>query len=118
MITCETRLTVFSRVFLSSITGVLLAQYYIIARGELIMNDLYTGDESAVYHYYHGWNYRAYVAYIVGIIPNFYGFLNNMWVSFPIHLLGLYVSITLRTQSESSYPSSRTGHFVLSIDLF
>ena len=42
------------------------------------------GVEKRVYHYIGGWNLRAYIAYIIGIIPNFYGFLNNMCVSAPI----------------------------------
>jgi len=27
-----------------------------------------------------GWNWRAYLAYVVGLAPNFYGFLDNMGV--------------------------------------
>ena len=36
-----------------------------------------------MYHYWRGWNWRAYVAYVVGVAPNFYGFLNNMGVHAP-----------------------------------
>jgi NCS1 family nucleobase:cation symporter-1 len=78
------------QIFLSSITGVLLCHYYIISRGYLKIDDLYTSDKYGVYHYFHGWNWRAYVAYIVGIIPNFYGFLNNMGVSAPMGVTKAY----------------------------
>lgn len=71
------------QIFLSAITGVLLCHYYIITRGYLEIDDLYTSKKDGVYYYFHGWNWRAYLAYIVGIIPNFYGFLNNMGVSAP-----------------------------------
>lgn len=71
------------QVFLSSITGVLLCHYYIVTRGYLEVEDLYTARKSGVYHYTGGWNWRAYVAYILGIAPNFYGFLNNMGVAAP-----------------------------------
>ncbi|TVY68695.1 Uridine permease, partial [Lachnellula suecica] len=71
------------QIFLSSITGVLLCHYYIITRGYLEINDLYTSRKDGVYWYFHGWNWRAYLAYIVGVAPNFYGFLNNMGVSAP-----------------------------------
>lgn len=56
------------------------------------MNDLYTKDKHAIYYYFHGWNYRAYIAYIVGIIPNFYGFLNNMGVGIvaPVAVVRMY----------------------------
>ncbi|THW35694.1 putative uridine permease [Aureobasidium pullulans] len=78
------------QIFLSAITGVLLCHYYIISRGYLKIDDLYTSDKNGVYHYFHGWNWRAYVAYVVGIIPNFYGFLNNMGVSAPTGVTKAY----------------------------
>ncbi|THW85153.1 putative uridine permease [Aureobasidium pullulans] len=78
------------QIFLSAITGVLLCHYYIISRGHLKIDDLYTSDKNGVYHYFHGWNWRAYVAYVVGIIPNFYGFLNNMGVSAPTGVTKAY----------------------------
>ncbi|KAH8682952.1 putative uridine permease [Tricladium varicosporioides] len=89
------------QIFLSSITGVLLCHYYIIARGYLEIDDLYTSRKGGVYHYFYGWNWRAYAAYILGIAPNFYGFLNNMGVSAPAGVtksyyfayeIGLFVS--------------------------
>ncbi|RDW89141.1 uracil permease-5 [Coleophoma cylindrospora] len=78
------------QIFLSAITGVLLCHYYIITRGYLEIDDLYTSRKSGVYHYIGGWNWRAYLAYIVGIIPNFYGFLNNMGVSAPLGVTRAY----------------------------
>ncbi|KAH8821463.1 permease for cytosine/purines, uracil, thiamine, allantoin-domain-containing protein [Xylogone sp. PMI_703] len=78
------------QIFLSAITGVLLCHYYIISRGYLEIDDLYTSRKSGVYHYIGGWNWRAYVAYIIGIIPNFYGFLNNMGVSAPLGVTKAY----------------------------
>jgi nucleobase:cation symporter-1, NCS1 family len=71
------------QIFLSSITGVLLCHYYIITRGYLEIDDLYTARKDGVYHYWKGWNWRAYAAYIAGVAPNFYGFLNNMGVHAP-----------------------------------
>ncbi|THV55161.1 hypothetical protein BGAL_0013g00460 [Botrytis galanthina] len=68
------------QIFLSAITGVLLCHYFVIARGFLKIPDLYTSDKKAAYYYKGGWNWRAYAAYVIGIIPNFYGFLNNMGV--------------------------------------
>jgi nucleobase:cation symporter-1, NCS1 family len=69
------------QILLSAITGVLLCNYYLITRGYLHMPDCFTANKSGVYHYTGGWNLRAYIAYVVGIILNFYGFLNNMGVS-------------------------------------
>lgn len=78
------------QIFLSAITGVLLVNYYIIGRGRISIPDCFTSMKSGAYHYSHGWNIRAYVAYIVGIIPNFYGFLNNMGVSAPVGVTRFY----------------------------
>jgi NCS1 family nucleobase:cation symporter-1 len=52
--------------------------------------DLYTGRKNGAYYYFHGWNIRAYVAYIIGIVPNFYGFLHNMGVWAPIDVTRFY----------------------------
>jgi len=55
------------QIFLSAIIGVMLCQYYIISRGHFITPDLYTTKPSGLYWYSNGWNYRAYVAYVLGI---------------------------------------------------
>ena len=51
---------------------------------------MFTSRKSGVYHYTGGWNWRAYLAYVVGIIPNFYGFLNNMGVAAPAGVTKAY----------------------------
>ncbi|KAK9342067.1 permease for cytosine/purines, uracil, thiamine, allantoin-domain-containing protein [Lipomyces starkeyi] len=78
------------QIFLSAITGVLLCNYYLVARGYLEIPDLFTSSKSGAYYFYHGWNFRAYIAYIIGVIPNFYGFLNNMGVGAPISVTRFY----------------------------
>ncbi|TQN71105.1 Uracil permease [Colletotrichum shisoi] len=78
------------QIFLSAITGVLLVNYYIIGRGRIHIPDTFSSAKSGAYYYSHGWNIRAYVAYVVGIIPNFYGFLNNMGVSAPVGVSRFY----------------------------
>ncbi|KAL8332660.1 hypothetical protein RB593_002762 [Gaeumannomyces tritici] len=59
------------QIFLSAITGVLLVHYYVVARGRLDI-PCFTADRDGPYYYRHGWNWRAYAAYIIGIAPNFY----------------------------------------------
>jgi NCS1 family nucleobase:cation symporter-1 len=109
------------QIFLSAITGVLLCHYYIISRGYLEIDDLYTSRRDGAYHYTYGWNWRAYLAYIVGIIPNFYGFLNNMGVKAPLGVtkayyfaypIGLFVSFF--TYWLACYISPPALHFPLS----
>ncbi|KAM0271897.1 hypothetical protein ACHAQH_008921 [Verticillium albo-atrum] len=94
------------QIFLSAITGVLLVNYYLIARGHISMPDCFTSSEDGADHYTHGWNVRAYVAYIIGIIPNLYGFLNNMGVSAPTSVTRFYY-LTLRIGS-SFWASCKT----------
>ena len=68
-------------VFLSSIAGVVACDYYYLRRGRIFLTHLYsmTAPESAlpsVYKYnFIGCNWRAYAAYIGGIMPNIVGFV-------------------------------------------
>lgn len=78
------------QIFLSAITGILLCNYYIITRGYMDIPDLFTSSKTGAYYYSRGWNIRAYVAYVIGVAPNFYGFLNNMGVSAPIGVTRFY----------------------------
>lgn len=63
-------------VFLSGISGVILADYYVVRRGSVELPDLY---RKGLYSYPESkWlesNWRAYLAYLVSVIPNLPGFL-------------------------------------------
>ncbi|RDA84898.1 hypothetical protein CP532_0437 [Ophiocordyceps camponoti-leonardi (nom. inval.)] len=61
-------------VFLSSIAGVIITDYYIVRRGFLVVGNLYHARHSGPYFYTWGVNFRAYVAYIAGILINVVGF--------------------------------------------
>ncbi|CCH46197.1 Uracil permease [Wickerhamomyces ciferrii] len=62
-------------VFLSSIAGVVSADYTIVRRGYLNVFHLYTNGGSYNYSYNKlGINWRAFAAYICGILPNVVGF--------------------------------------------
>jgi NCS1 family nucleobase:cation symporter-1 len=41
---------------------------------------MYTSDPNGRYWYFHGWHWRAYVAYIIGIVLPFPGFLGVLGV--------------------------------------
>jgi cytosine/uracil/thiamine/allantoin permease len=49
--------------------GVLLADYHIVRRQQLKLLDLYTGDVSSIYWYFHGLNWRGPVAFVAGMWP-------------------------------------------------
>jgi NCS1 family nucleobase:cation symporter-1 len=61
-------------VFLSSIAGVIIADYYFVKRGYLQVKDLYSGKKTGPYFFFYGFNWRAYAAYIAGIVINVVGF--------------------------------------------
>ncbi|OBT89585.1 hypothetical protein VE02_01737 [Pseudogymnoascus sp. 03VT05] len=62
-------------VFLSSIAGVMLCDYYIVRKGYLQIKDLYSAKKTAPYYFTYGFNWRAYAAYIAGIMINIVGFV-------------------------------------------
>lgn len=53
----------------------MLCQYFLVSKGYFNIPDLYISSSLGQYYYRKGWNYRAYIAYVIGIAPNFYGFL-------------------------------------------
>lgn len=58
---------------LGPIGGILIADYYFIRRKVLILDDLYAFG--GIYEYSNGFNHKAIIAIILGILPNVPGFL-------------------------------------------
>lgn len=80
------------QIFLSSIIGVVLADYFYVRRGRLVVPDLFSRDHQGLYWYTGGVNWRGYAAYIIGIIPCLPGFLYQVGVkSVPLGAQRLYV---------------------------
>ena len=65
-------------VFLSSIAGVLICDYYVVRRGYYSINDLYSARKDSPYYYHFGVSWRAYTAYVCGILINVVGFANAL----------------------------------------
>ncbi|KIM26777.1 hypothetical protein M408DRAFT_177502 [Serendipita vermifera MAFF 305830] len=61
-------------VFLSSIAGVMITEYWVIRKGHYRVADLYTTKRDGWYNYFFGINLKAYAAYISGIVINVVGF--------------------------------------------
>ncbi|KAJ5584451.1 uncharacterized protein N7459_004251 [Penicillium hispanicum] len=78
------------QIFLSAIAGILICDYYLIRRGYFNIPSLYTANPEGLYRYFHGFNPRAFVAYIVAVAPNFYGFLHQMGVKAPLGIQRFY----------------------------
>ncbi|KAF2011225.1 uracil permease [Aaosphaeria arxii CBS 175.79] len=61
-------------VFLSSIAGVMVCDYYVVRKGYLEAKNLYSGKKTGPYYFFYGFHLRAYAAYIAGILINVVGF--------------------------------------------
>ena len=61
-------------VFLSSIAGVMVCDYYIVRKGYIEVKELYDARKEGPYYYTAGFNWRGYAAYICGIVINVVGF--------------------------------------------
>jgi nucleobase:cation symporter-1, NCS1 family len=71
-------------VFLSSICGVMISHYYVVSQRKVKIDDLYTMSSGGIYHYWHGFNLRAYAAYICGIVINVVGFAGAVGTPVPL----------------------------------
>ena len=77
-------------VFLSSIAGVMISDYYFVRRGYLELQELYDAHRSGPYFFRFGIHWRAYVAYIAGIAINVVGFAGAIGRQVPIGAMYLY----------------------------
>lgn len=66
------------QIFLFSIMAIMMTHYFVIAKGGLDIEALYTSDKKGTYYYTYGVNLRAVAAYFVGVAVNFAGFLQNL----------------------------------------
>ncbi|GFF90199.1 allantoin permease [Aspergillus lentulus] len=62
-------------VFLAPMTGMMAAHYLVVARMKINVDDLFVGDGRGIYWYSAGVNWRAPVAWIVGLVPCLPGFV-------------------------------------------
>ncbi|EJD52443.1 NCS1 nucleoside transporter family [Auricularia subglabra TFB-10046 SS5] len=77
-------------VFLSSIIGCMLAQYYVVSRRLVKVRDLYTVDREGLYYFTGGVNWRAYAAYLCGIAINIVGFVGAIGRTVPLAAQRIY----------------------------
>lgn len=77
-------------VFLSSIAGVMVCDYYWVRKGYLQINDLYSARKSGPYYYTMGINWRGYTAYIIGIAINIVGFIGAIGYEVPVSATYVY----------------------------
>ncbi|CDO94335.1 unnamed protein product [Kluyveromyces dobzhanskii CBS 2104] len=78
-------------VFLSSISGVIAADYYVVRKGYINLHHCYTNKLGSWYMYNkYGTNWRAVVAYVLGMVPNFTGFIGSIGPKVPEGAMRVY----------------------------
>jgi NCS1 family nucleobase:cation symporter-1 len=77
-------------VFLSSIAGVIITDFYVVRKGHLDVKSLYVAQKSSPYYYSHGWGWRAYLSYGCGILVNIFGFMDALGLPH-MPLVAIYV---------------------------
>lgn len=61
------------------LAGVMVCDYYIIKKRKLDVNELY--KDHGIYHYSHGFNWRAFLAFAIGLGPLLPGFAKSIDIS-------------------------------------
>ncbi|OLN87567.1 Thiamine transporter [Colletotrichum chlorophyti] len=56
-------------VFMGPLTGIMMTDYFVIRRQKIEMSQLYTGSKEGAYWYAYGFNWRAFVAWVVCFVP-------------------------------------------------
>ncbi|KAL2267396.1 hypothetical protein VTJ83DRAFT_4673 [Remersonia thermophila] len=77
-------------VFLSSIAGVMIADYYLVRKGYLEVRELYTARRDGPYYYTWGVHWRAYASYLAGILINVVGFAGAVGADVPLGATYVY----------------------------
>ncbi|KAN0086485.1 putative uridine permease Fui1 [Elaphomyces granulatus] len=77
-------------VFLSSIAGVIICDYYFIRKGYLEVKELYSAQRRSPYYYVFGFSWYGYTAYISGILINIVGFVGAVGHDVPIGAQYIY----------------------------
>lgn len=72
-------------VFLGPMTGVMFADYFIVRNRLYKLTDLYAKGEGSIYYYWRGLNWRAPVAWIMGIWITLPGFARRVQGGEPLH---------------------------------
>ncbi|GMG28550.1 unnamed protein product [Aspergillus oryzae] len=77
-------------IFLSSIAGPMLCEYYIVRKGYLRVKELYTAQEGSAYRFVYGFSWQAYASYIAGILVNIVGFAGAVGRKVPVGAQYIY----------------------------
>jgi nucleobase:cation symporter-1, NCS1 family len=63
-------------VFLGPMVGMMVCDFWVVRNRKLKLSALYTPNASSIYWYHGGFNWRAFVSWLIGIAPALPGFIN------------------------------------------
>ncbi|THV72303.1 allantoin [Aureobasidium pullulans] len=77
--------------FMSALVGPTLIEYYVLAKGNIWVTQVYNGHKTNPYYWYHrGWNIQAFIAYVVGIALPITGFAGVLGADVPETAMHIY----------------------------
>ncbi|VUC38184.1 unnamed protein product [Clonostachys rosea] len=62
-------------ILMGPFAAICIVDYFFVARGNLLIRELYVGNADSRYWYWKGWNLRAIAAWIIGVVLPFPGFV-------------------------------------------
>jgi len=80
-------------IFLAPLTGIMHSDYYVVRRRKISLKALYTPDHTSPYWFWHGLNWRALAAFILGsafIYPGFVATIRGTTADLAVGWLHLY----------------------------
>ncbi|EXJ88396.1 hypothetical protein A1O1_05326 [Capronia coronata CBS 617.96] len=109
-------------VFLGPMCGIQICDYFLIRRRHVKLSDLYSPSSSGIYYYFHGFNLRAFAAWVCGWAPQLPGFIADVnasvtvpkasmdmfYLAFP---LGLAISFTIYYALNRVFPPQGVGEY-------
>lgn len=64
---------------MASVVAVMVADYFLLSKGNIFISHCYDGSRTNEHYYYHkGWNVQAVIAYLCGIALPFAGFVGSL----------------------------------------
>lgn len=76
--------------FLSAIAGVMASDYFLVRKGYLDIQELYSARKDGPYYGICGTSWHGYAAYLCGILINVVGFAGAVGVRVPVGAMYIY----------------------------
>ncbi|KAK7473185.1 hypothetical protein VKT23_001284 [Stygiomarasmius scandens] len=108
-------------VFLGPLTGIMVAEYHLVRKRRIELSHLFEPNNSSDYWFWHGINWKAFVAWLLGVWPSMPGFcasvtssviqVSTTWmhVYYMSWLLGFFISASIWMLFNTVWPPPGVG---------